>query len=124
MARSDAPDQPFVIALFDGLDPAGSTVVFGDDDALWAWLVRPESFAPGREFTELSIPGTEARAHVTVWAPANDKAQHLTRVPGTLLPHPSLIELHLGRSDSLAFRASYARLLRAVPASRVFEGRW
>lgn len=125
MARSIVPPHhPFVIALFDEIDPAGSTVVYGDDPEPWAWLTRPVAFAAGREFAELTIPGTRSRAHVTIWAPENDKAQHLTRMPSTNQPHPSLIELDLGPAQSLPFRASYARLVRAVPKGRVFEGAW
>ena len=125
MAPSDAPGyEPFVIALFDEIDPEGSTVVYGDDPRIWDWLLRAEWIAPGREFVEVPIPGTSARAHVTIWAPHNDKAQHLTRLPGSTRPHPSLIELELGSTETLEFRAGYARLLRAIPQERVFEGTW
>lgn len=125
MAPDSADDfQPFVIALFDEIDPAGTTVLYGDAAEIWDWLTRAESFPPGREFIDLAIPGTDEHAHVTVWAPSTDKAQHLTRLPGTQRPHPSLIELELGASDTLDFRATYAKLLRAVPAGRLFEGSW
>ncbi|MEJ6490561.1 hypothetical protein PQI23_12610 [Leucobacter sp. USCH14] len=125
MAPSDAPAyEPFVIALFDEIDPGGSTVVYGDDPQIWEWLVRAEPIAPGRESVKIPIPGTHARAHVTIWAPRNDKAQHLTRVPGTMRVHPSLVELELGSAETLDFRAAYARLLRAIPHDRVFEGTW
>lgn len=115
---------PFVIALFDDIDPSGSTVLYGDDAEIWDWFSRSESFAPGAEAAELPIPGTDKIAHVSVWAPRTDKAQHLARVPGTGRAHPSLIELHLGRTDTVEFRATYARLVRALPAGRVFEGYW
>ena len=125
MAPDGSPGfQPFVIALFDDIDPKGATVLYGDDPGLWEWLTRAESFLPGSEFVELPIPGTDERAHVTIWAPSTDKAQHLTRLPGTRRPHPSLIELELGRTDEFEFHAKYARLLRAIPSERVFESRW
>ena len=116
--------QPYVIALFDDLDPGGSTVHFGEDPTLWAWLHREETFPAGCEAGEVRIPGTLALAHVTVWAPLQDKAQHLARIPGMGKCHPALVELNLGRSDTLEFRAAYARLCRAVDAGRVIEGNW
>lgn len=124
-----APDgadefQPFVIALFDDLDPEGTTVLYGDDPQVWEWLTREEQFPSGQEFTDLPIPATDEFAHVTVWAPCTDKAQHLTRLPGSHRPHPSLIELELGPTGTLDFGAKYGRLRRAIPPGRVFEGWW
>lgn len=125
MPRHTAPDfQPYVIALLDPHDPSGSTVLYGDDPEIWDWLFEPVPFTPTDEFREVPIPGTTLTAHVTRWAPINDKAQHLARLPGRHAPHPRLIELELGSTDSLDFHAAYSRLIRAIPVGRSFEGDW
>ncbi|MFT4189121.1 MAG: hypothetical protein QM621_11140 [Aeromicrobium sp.] len=114
----------FLIVMIDEHDPAGTTVHAFADRSLWEWLHHPEDFDGGEAVT-VTIPDTSLSAHVTVWDPLTDKAQHLVWLPGGGGScHQGLTPLDLGPSDTDQFRRVCQRLREAVGEAHVVEGLW
>ena len=109
---SKKPAPAYVIALEQG---DGGTLHTFSDPALWAWLNAEVMFPYTATSVTVSIPGTTARATVTIGSPKNDRAQ-------ALVTHLSYIGVTEVRSDD--YKKKLAKLTMKVGAEHVYSGLW
>lgn len=109
---SKKPAPAYVIALEEG---NGGTLHTFSDPALWEWLNTEVMFPYTATRVTVSIPGTTARATVTVGSTKNDLAQALV----THFPGIGVTEV---RSDD--YKKKLAKLTMKVGEEHVYSGLW
>ena len=106
------PTPAYVIALEEGDD--GDLYTFSDP-ALWAWLNTEITFPYNATRMTMSIPGTTAKATVTIGSTQNDLAQ-------ALVLHLSGIGVTEVHTDD--YKKKLAKLTMKVGAGHVYSGLW